>query len=648
MIKNVYIVKKISFMRSTLGLVCILILMSACPEKSKKGLIGDYRALSKLSIEANSATVYASKGVFSKNDIGKTLVIHRAGIGDDGAIGDELIAIIKTVPSSSRVVLRQKASNTVKNADGGIGTDNTVILRNAMHRVSPNGKTINFSRGGNFYFSEPLILKGVKDLIVNGNGATISFISTKVNSYISGRAPKRNVFNLFQCRNIHFKDFKVVNIGQKESRNDQSREGGYWGKRLNDKEVLYNRHFNKQANTGAFVQIQECENVELLNIETTCTGGLFRTIPGANIDANKGGYVKNCKVNGWGSVAVYPVHGMLVEGNIFDNSTAPALSSVDIHKKWGTSHVIYSTSGYSNIKVINNQIRYCRGTAIQFNTKVKDACIGNIIEGNTFIECARNGSFYGQSNPLEVTLRNNVYENCGRWEIDQASANILFEKEQVVGEPTGNQDFKGFLSFSRVGKLNIKKCEFKSVVKKGNVGVIQMSSHSGKSRGMITIEDNYFDDKNVRAFLHLLDHNDFSGKLHLKKNRFDAEVRFVGLYGAPKKVSGNGKDKFFIEDNTFGGSQSNQIVARFGVTLKGNKHLLKNKNYAIEMDLIEGAGESEINNCEFVNKGGTNSIKLGNSKANHNTVNLKGCTFKGLKLMKQNSNKLKATQNKFN
>jgi hypothetical protein len=249
---------------------------------------------------------------------------------------------------------------------------------------------------------------------------------------------------------------------------------------------------------------------------------------------------------------------------------------------------------------------------------------------------------------LEVFLKNNTYKNCGRWEIDQINSNITFENENAIGEPAGNNEFKGFLSFSRTKSLTVKNCNFNSVVPSGNVGVIQMSSHSGKNNGIITIEACYFDSTNVRAFLHLLDHNDFTGKLYLKKNKFNAEVRFVGLHGVPSSVSENGKDKFFVEDNVFEGNNSNQLVVRFGASLLRNKHVLKNKNHAIEIDLITGSGECRILDCEFINKGGDNPISITQAQANNGSVSLESCKFIGFATINKNGNKLKNDRGNIN
>jgi hypothetical protein len=627
-------------MRISFTLFFIMILISSCPKSTKK-LVGDYKPLSGISIESNSNIVSIQNEIFSQKDTGKTMIIHGAGTGTDGIVGDELVSRIKSYVSPTKVILYKKASNTVKKITGGIGTDNTPILKTFIESNAVNNIKIKLPEKGNFLFGSTIHLKNISNLTINGKGSTFSFISGNPNSYIAGTETKKDLFRLFQCSDVHFENFEAVNIGQSIARKNKNNEGGYWSL-LNGQKKTYNRHFNKQANTGAVVRAQECKNIELLNIQSFNTGCLFATIPGANFNANRGGYIKKCSVYGWGQTAVYPVHNMLIEKNIFNNKSAPVLSSDDIHKNLGTSHVVYSTSGYGNIKVIDNQLLHCRGTAIQFNTKDKDACLDNVIAGNTFIECARNGSMYGYSRPMEVVIKNNTYKNCGRWEIGQPNIKITFENEKVTGEPSNNNDFRGFLSFTRVKKLTVKNCEFKGVVQKGNVAVIQMSSHSGKNNGLINIEGCYFDSKNNRAFLHLLDHVDFSGKLFIKKNKIDSEIRFVGLYGAPSKVSKNGKYKFFIEENTFGGSNSNQIVARFGISMKKNKHFLKNKQYALELDMLPGAGETMINACQFINNGGSNPIRLTPSAANNKMIKVEYCKFRGTGVIDKNGNTLKS------
>lgn len=601
----------------------VLLLANYIPSNSSR-LRGDYRALSGLAISATSATLTSSASVFSLSDVGKAIIVYGAGTSSDGFLGDELVTTISGYTSGTQVTLANAATKTVSEASGGFGTDNAP----KMESLISDNSIVEFPATGNFLFLDSMLFDSIENVRIVGNGATLSFISSRPNTYPSPGEPERHLFNLIRCDDWQLENFFAVNVGQNQSLADTLNEYGY-ASNLSGQAVTYQRWWNKNANTGCIVQQQQTRNTILDNIRTYRTGGLLQTTS----SGSSGGKIRNCTVDGFGASAINPADGMEIINNSFDNSDSPAIySEQSIHS---TSHMIYCNAGNGEVLIQGNTIKGCRGTAIQWNTGAGNSNAGNRVANNRFIDCARAGSLIGTNTELQITFTGNTYINTGNWSISNPTGVFSFTGESWIGDYAPNCDFCSAFTLNNAKTVIISNCIFRGVGGSGDQAVMTFNGHVTNGMNLL-IEGCTFDSLTNRAFRVNTDHNLFTGKVKLKDCDFFSQVA-LGL-GASSPVTADGRKKFFIENCSFRGTSASQLLLRFGATLVNNTHYLSSTNNGLEIDLKTSAGNVDVIDCTWIDHSTGNAITLTNSAANNNAVNLVKCTFFGTSTITTNGN----------
>lgn len=603
--------------------VALLMLANYIPSNSSS-LRGDYRTLNGLAITATSTTLTSATSVFSLSDVGKKIIVYGAGTSSDGFLGDELITTITGYTSGTQVTLANAATVTVSSANGGFGTDNAPKLESLIN----DNTVVEFPATGNYLFVDSMLFDSIENVRLIGNGATLSFISSRPNTYPSPGEPERHLFNLIRCDDWYFTDFFAVNIGQNQSLVDTLNEYGY-SSFLNNTTVTYNRWWNKNANTGAFVQQQNTRNTILDNIRTYRTGALLQTTSSGSY----GGKIRNCTVDGFGFVCITPADGMEITNNSFDNTASPPILSAE--STTSTSHMIYSNAGNGEVLIQGNTIKGCRGTAIQWNTGAGNSNAGNRVSNNRFIDCARAGSLIGTNTELQITFTGNTYINTGNWTVNNATGVFTYSNESWIGDYTYNEDFIGAFTLNNAKSIIISNCIFQDVGTTGDNAVINFSGHVTNGMNLL-IEGCTFDTLTNKSFRVITDHNLFTGKVKLKDCDFFSQVA-LGL-GASSTVTADGRKKFFIENCSFRGTSASQLLLKFGATLVNNTHYLSSTNSGLEIDLKTNAGNVDIIDCTWIDHSTGTAITLTSAAANNNTVNLVKCTFFGTSALTTNGN----------
>lgn len=579
-------------------------------------LKADYQRIDGLSITSGASIVTTSSDVFSSSDVGKTIIVHGAGRGTDGKVGDELVSTIIAYNSSTSVTIDSTASRTVTSVSGGKGTDNDPILEALLI----DNAEVDFQAGKHYFFRRSVSIANKKNIKISGNGANFYFISSNPGSY-TGTQPVKSLFLVTGDSSIVFDNFKAYNIGQTIARADTLDEGGYYSY-LNNTAVTYNRRFNKQANTGPVVRASNCQSIRMTNISSYQTGSLLIFISGGT---SNGGEVTGCNVYGWGFSAITPAGDMVISNNYFNNAASPVLDSEDGSSLYGSAHVIYYNSGLGPGIIANNRFEYCRTTAIQWNTSTGAASDGNVVSGNAFYECSRAGSIVGNNNPMQITFSGNSYYNTGEWEIDQPLADLIFEGERWQGDYSGNDDFVGSYNISRFKNIKITASKYLDITDSGNDAVVSFLAHNSND-GILTINNCDFDSSCYRAFRTITDQSDFTGKCVVSGCNFGAGVSLG--HQVADSVTSDGKNRFFFKDNFFYGKGEPQLQTKFGVTCIGNTHVLSSSNYALHFDVLTNGGESDVINCTFLNQGGGNAINL-TASCIDNIIGLFGNVFNG-------------------
>lgn len=567
------------------------------------GLSADFEEISGISIDSASNEV-ACTGCFSTDDIGKKIIIYQAGrFGTDGLGGDELVSSITSFISADSVVIDSTAFKTVTNNDGAKGTDNSPILEGAIKSdisiaFEPSDKK--------YFFQSSVSITNDSNIVFEGNTADITFISFNNDSWSSG-SQSGNAFDLFSLidtKNITFKDFSVSFAGQSQSRQDTLNENGYYS---DIGGYGYDRRYNKQGNSGAFVRTSQSENIILSNITSDGIGRLFAANSGASPELNKNGGVYNCNVKSYGTVAVNPPNNFEIIGNVFANGSAAPISAVNQSNNLGTSHAIYSTSGFKDVKIIGNTFDTIRGTCIQFNTGIDVVSTGNIVSSNSFNETQRAGTILGNSANWQVTMSSNRYYNTGQWQFTAPNNDIFISNESWIGAPTEQPDFPTAYSIINGRTIHIDNCVFDSLCTiGGTASVISLGIHSpfiDKATKIKISNCNFID--NTRDIAITLDSFLFSGSLDIQNNIITGRMDFP-VINTGNITDQNLYEKIRITNNDIFG----KLTIGFDMSVTDNNfYRINNTDESIFIDLDQFTDTVIISSNNFVRFGnGTDGV----------------------------------------
>lgn len=534
------------------------------------GLKGDYRSLDSLAITSADATLTAPAGTFASSDVGKTVVVWGAGTGTDGFLGDELITTIASFTSTSSVELSANATVTVTLKNGSVGTNNTAPLQ-AM--LTAGHERIEFTNGQNYFFGTTAIsIVSDSNLVFNGNGARIYFISSNPNSYITGSQPLRHWINA-NASTLTVRDFEIFNIGQTQARPTTAQEGSYYTT-LNGGAVTYNRRYNKTANAGAVVYNTN-GSVVMENVTAHEVGTLHNYSGASSAVANT---FENCLVLGWGQVGLFPGPNSTTTGNYFDNSTAPVLSSTDQGSDLGTSHGVYVSGGYDNIKITDNTFKGVRYYGVQYETSGGAPSRSNDIGDNTFINCWSWLVFSGNNSEFYANVHGGSVSQCGSANILMSNAKLLFDGIHFDSTYTNRS---GAITISAGQEISVKNCHFFNINDNSNQVAILVTDNS---IGIIDIANCYFDSTVFWAAEIYGDANNFT-RYSFHHNESYAPTRIAN------SVSGAGSGSLKTTSFTKNLFHKKALQTKVGVLVEDNDFDLKDTDYGITA-IIDATADS--------------------------------------------------------
>ena len=371
----------------------------------------------------------------------------------------------------------------------------------------------------------------------------------------------------------------------------------------------YDRRWNKRGNTGDFLNVNTSTNINLTNVKSIGLGQLFG-ITGSN---NSGVNIVDCEVDGFGIVAISPCDYTTIKNCIIDNEEAQAISAIDQGQNLGTSHAIYTTQKQQNVIIDNNDLTYIRGVAIQWNTGASGKSKGHFVTNNYMFEAQRAGTIQGSAD-WEITFENNLWENCGRWDVSSTNSKIYIKSDTYIGQPTEQTDYLGAWSIGEASYFEMKNSTINGVFT-GSTGTdaaalsFSLQSSSTVRNINVNIDNNIFvNNTNDLQFINEEFALTAGNEIKITRNEF------LGNVYVPKTESGtyrqaNLEEYILFENNNFYGTAFIRMGASF---LYNNFTKIGNSDLALDIDMLSDAGAVNernliINHNTFERINGTDS-----------------------------------------
>ena len=349
----------------------------------------------------------------------------------------------------------------------------------------------------------------------------------------------------------------------------------------------YDRRWNKRGNTGDFLNVNTSTNINLTNVKSIGLGQLF----GITGSDNSGVNIVNCEVDGYGSVAISPCDYTTIKNCIIDNEEAQAITAIDQGQNLGTSHAIYTTQKQQNVIIDNNDLTYIRGVAIQWNTGSSGKSKGHFVTNNYMFEAQRAGTIQGSAD-WEITFENNLWENCGRWDVNSANSKIYINGDTFIGEPTEQTDYFGAWAVVNASYFELKNSTINGVFT-GSTGTdVSALSFSLQSASQVrdinvNIDNNIFiNNTNDLQFISEVFALTTGNEIKVTRNEF------LGNIYIPKRSFGtyrqaNLEEYILFEDNNLYGTTFIRMGASF---LYNNFTKIGNSDLALDIDMLSDAG----------------------------------------------------------
>ena len=388
------------------------------------------------------------------------------------------------------------------------------------------------------------------------------------------------------------------------------------------KGTTYNRKYNKRGNTGDFVKINTCTNIELSFIKTIGLGQLIGISGSSNSKLN----VFDCTIDGYGGVAISPVSFTTIQRTTINNESAQAITAIDQGQNIGTTHAIYTTQAQQNVIIDDNDLRYIRGVAIQWNTGSSVKSKGHFVTNNYMFETQRAGTIQGSAD-WEIKFSNNIWENCGQWSVNSGSSSIYINGDTHIGEPTEQTDYLGAWSVVNATYFEMKNSTLNAVftgVTGTDVSSLSFSMQSSTAiRDInVNIDNNIFvNNTNDLQFINEEFALTVGNEIKITRNEFLGNVYLVKSSSGTYRQA-DLEEYILFENNNFYGT----IFIRMGASfLYNNFTKIGNSDLAMSIDMLSDAGASGernlvLNHNTFERINGTDSDIIELSAASDSRV----------------------------
>ncbi len=371
----------------------------------------------------------------------------------------------------------------------------------------------------------------------------------------------------------------------------------------------YDRRYNKRGNTGDFVKLNSCTNIELSFIKTVGLGQLVGISGSSNSKLN----IFDCEIDGFGNVAISPVDFTTIQRTRINNESAQAITAIDQGQNIGTTHAIYTTQAQQNVIIDDNDLSYIRGVAIQWNTGSSGKSKGHLVTNNYMFETQRAGTIQGSAD-WEIKFSSNIWENCGQWSVNSGSSSIYINGDTHIGEPTQQTDYLGSWGVVNASYFELKHSTLNGVFT-GSTGTdvsalsFSMQSASAVRDINVNIDNNIFiNNTNDLQFINEQFALTAGNEIKITRNEFLGNVYLVKSSSGTYRQA-DLEEYILFENNNFYGTTFIRMGASF---LYNNFTKIGNSDLALDIDMLSDAGASGernlvLNHNNFDRINGTDS-----------------------------------------